>query len=181
MWYVFEFQMFVSILISFSFVQIGTLLENINRLNVMFTRAKCKLIVVGSLSTFAGSESFWPPLLKAFVKTGKQIDLPKDAHFSLNFLGFKHKIQSMQAYNELTSSNLSKPTPVIGGNHDQNGKNLNANNSNNNLNNNTNHMNFISANKQNPIKHKASSSTLAKNQIIAPAILNLVKEEDTMN
>lgn len=59
--------------------KVGRLLEDVRRLNVAVSRAKCKLVMIGSFSTlFEGSEAL-RPALDRILKQGKIVELPNDA------------------------------------------------------------------------------------------------------
>ena len=58
--------------------KVGRLLEDVRRLNVAVTRAKCKLIMIGSYSTlFNGSDALKPALNGVRMK-GRVVALPRD-------------------------------------------------------------------------------------------------------
>jgi DNA replication ATP-dependent helicase Dna2 len=58
--------------------KVGRLLEDVRRLNVAITRAKCKLIMIGSFETlFHGCEQL-KPALDRIRKEGKIVQLPSD-------------------------------------------------------------------------------------------------------
>lgn len=59
--------------------QIGELLNDWRRINVSLTRARCKLIVVGSGSTIATSEKL-DEFVKLVDKKGWMVHVPSDAH-----------------------------------------------------------------------------------------------------
>src|SRR5690606_25541323 len=69
----------ISLVKSNSDGDVGKIMDDIRRINVAFTRAKHKLVIIGSYDTFIKGEQF-----SKFLKEMKQrnwiFDLPKDAH-----------------------------------------------------------------------------------------------------
>ena len=61
--------------------QLGSLLKDWRRMNVAFTRAKSKLVVIGSLSTLQKStEKHMMTFIKCIQERGWILKLPKDGH-----------------------------------------------------------------------------------------------------
>jgi len=59
--------------------RVGRLLEDFRRLNVAITRAKCKLIMVGSYSTLYRGSEVLKPVLDRVRNDNRVVDLPKEA------------------------------------------------------------------------------------------------------
>jgi DNA replication ATP-dependent helicase Dna2 len=59
--------------------RVGRLLEDFRRLNVAITRAKCKLVMIGSFSTLMNGSDALKPVLKRIQSKGKLIELPSNA------------------------------------------------------------------------------------------------------
>jgi DNA replication ATP-dependent helicase Dna2 len=61
--------------------KVGRLLEDFRRLNVAFTRAKCKMIMIGSFSTLHTGSKVLRPVLCKLEQGGKVLKLPSNAPF----------------------------------------------------------------------------------------------------
>jgi DNA replication ATP-dependent helicase Dna2 len=59
--------------------KVGRLLEDFRRLNVAVTRAKCKLIMIGSYSTLYNGSDILKPVLKRVQSNGRVLQLPENA------------------------------------------------------------------------------------------------------
>jgi DNA replication ATP-dependent helicase Dna2 len=59
--------------------KVGRLLEDFRRLNVAFTRAKCKMIMIGSFSTLHTGSDVLRPVLCKLDQDGKVLKLPSNA------------------------------------------------------------------------------------------------------
>lgn len=59
--------------------RVGRLLLDMRRLNVALTRAKCKLIIVGSFSTLSKGSDPLRPLLARVNRRGQRFLLPENA------------------------------------------------------------------------------------------------------
>jgi len=57
---------------------VGRLLEDFRRLNVAVTRAKCKLIMIGSWSTLYRGSEVLRPVLDRLRRNGRVVELPED-------------------------------------------------------------------------------------------------------
>ena len=68
----------------------GRLLQDARRLNVAFTRAKCKLIVIGSYRTLRNGSAPLKPILNRMNHRNQRIELPDNALDC-------YKIESLQA------------------------------------------------------------------------------------
>jgi DNA replication ATP-dependent helicase Dna2 len=58
--------------------QVGRLLEDFRRLNVALTRAKCKIVIIGSFSTVYKGSTVLKPVLDSIRSSKSVLDLPKD-------------------------------------------------------------------------------------------------------
>ena len=68
--------------------KIGELLEDWRRANVAFTRAKQKLIILGSMSTLQGNH-FFTLFLELLQRNNWILELPQAAHKTYEFKDFK--------------------------------------------------------------------------------------------
>jgi len=59
--------------------KVGRLLDDVRRLNVAITRAKSKLIMMGSFSTLFHGSELLRPILTRVRNQGRVLDLPQDA------------------------------------------------------------------------------------------------------
>jgi len=58
--------------------RVGRLLGDFRRLNVAITRAKCKLVMIGSFSTLNAGSDVLQPVLTRVRKQGRVIELTED-------------------------------------------------------------------------------------------------------
>lgn len=58
--------------------KVGRLLEDLRRINVAITRAKFKLIMIGSFSTLSKGSAVLEPILKHIEQRGRVISLPSN-------------------------------------------------------------------------------------------------------
>jgi len=59
--------------------KVGRLIEDVRRLNVALTRAKCKLILIGSFSTLHGGSGVLQTSLNRLELEGNVLSVTKDA------------------------------------------------------------------------------------------------------